>query len=353
MDHSRKKELLRLLDLPSPSGFEAGVQKLFLRVAQESSDEVFQDNFGDVAGVFNPDNPFKVLLAAHCDEIGFMISRIEEDGFLRVKPVGDSCPRMTPGMRLRIFGRGSRPVFGVVGIKARHHGGVPDRVDMDDLFVDIGAESFKRAASQVETGDYAVYDRAPSLLGRGLVTGRGLDNRGGTWILMRVMEELASRRPKVGVVVASTVCEETNLSGAYAVGTAVRPNVSIVVDATFATDHPSADLVKHGDIRLGLGPAIARGSAVSKKVSLLLEAAADRVKVKRQREILPASTGTDADRIMMTSGGVPTGLLSLPVRYMHSPVETAALSDLDDSVSVLCEFLRSIGGDENLDPLAD
>jgi endoglucanase len=178
-----------------------------------------------------------------------------------------------------------------------------------------------------------------------------MDNRSGAFIVAEVLRRVAKRNPKVGVYCASTMSEEVGLLGAYDAGAGVNPNIAIACDVTFATDHPGVDTHKHGEVSLGEGPALSIGPAVNSKVNVLIEKAAARLEMKLQYEIYTRTTGTDADRIKYTGKGVPITCVSLPLRYMHAPVETASFKDIEEEIELLAEFAAGLTGEESLKPV--
>ncbi len=352
MDKKAKVFLNTLLTTPSPSGSEWTIQRKWLDYVKGFADDVQTDIMGNAIGVIHPDAAFKVVLAGHCDEIGFMVTGISDQGYLSVCKVGGISPKIAPGMRMNVLGTHGH-ITGVVGAQAEHHGGLKEKIEVEQLYIDCGAQSKEEMEKYVQIGDFAVYHREVSYLLNNRFSGRGLDNRTGAFIVAEVLRRLAKKPPSadVGVYAVSTVSEEIGCHGAYFAGAGIQPNMAIICDVTFATDHPGVDTQKHGQYNLDGGPVLARGSVINPKINAMLEGAASSLKISLQYELLPGSTGTDGDRLRFTGSGVPIALVSLPIRYMHAPVETASMDDLEAEIRLICKMLRSLQGDEDLRPI--
>ncbi|UJL45143.1 M20/M25/M40 family metallo-hydrolase [Virgibacillus sp. NKC19-16] len=352
MKRSEQDFLVELLQTPSPSSNEMAIQKKWMNNVKSFADEIRTDNAGNVIGVLNPEAPFKVLLAGHSDEIGLVINRIDENGFLHFDKMGGINPKAAVGMKVTVLGY-NKTVIGVIGVNAQHHGGLKDDFNLEDLFIDCGYKTKDEAAEHVQIGDLGVYKTEPEILMDRYVAGRGLDNRTGAFIVAEVFKRLADKGCQVGVYAASTVNEETNMGGAYFAAAGVKPTMAIAVDVTFATDYPGVNKNKHGDIRLEGGPVLAKGAPINRKINKLLENAAQKLNMNVQYELTPRMTGTDADRMRLTGQGVPISLVSLPLRYMHSPVETASLMDIDEEIELMVTMISELTGEESLNPLED
>ncbi|WP_127579535.1 M42 family peptidase [Paenibacillus koleovorans] len=349
MDNQAKQFLLELLNTPSPSGEEWRIQPKWIDYVKPFAHEIRTDLAGNAIGILNPDAKFKVLLAGHCDEIGLIVSKIDDRGFVHFDALGGISQKLAVGMKVDIYGYGGR-VTGVIGANAQHHGGLKDGFEFADLCIDCGARSKADLAGLVRVGDSAVYKREPELLLGDRLSGRGLDNRTGAFIVAETLRRVAERGASVGVYAASTVNEETNMGGAYFAAAGLSPTMAIAIDVTFATDYPGAS-TKHEVVALDGGPVLAKGAPINRKINRLLELAAERKGIPLQYELTPRNTGTDADKIRLTGAGVPIGLVSLPLRYMHSPVETASLADIEQEIELLADMLVHLTGQENLNPL--
>lgn len=255
-------------------------------------------------------------------------------------------------MKVEVLGYNGR-IIGVIGANAEHHGGVKDELEMEDLYIDTGARSKEEIAQYVQIGDFAVYKREPEFLLNDRISGRGLDNRTGAFIVAEVLKRVAEKGCSVGVYAVSTVNEETNMGGAYFAGAAIQPTMAIACDVTFATDYPGVNTNKHGEIDVDGGPVLAKGAPVNFKINRLLEKSAEKLGITLQYELTPRTTGTDADKLRLTGRGVPVALVSLPLRYMHSPVETASLKDVEEEIALLTDMITGLTGKESLHPLED
>ncbi len=351
LDEQSKQFLLELLDTPSPSGFEMEIQKKWIQHVKPYVESIETDLAGNAIASLNKDADFKVLLAGHCDEIGFLVRRIDDRGFIYVEKLGGISHKPAIGMKVQFLGK--KPITGVIGVNAEHHGGMKDEFKFHDLFIDIGAKSKREAQEYVAIGDVAVYQRNPELLLNERIAGRGLDNRTGAFIVAEVMKRLSKQPLNVGVFGVSTVNEETNMGGAYFAGANLEPSMAIALDVTFATDYPGVDRAQYGEVDIEKGPVLAKGAPINWKINKWLEQAAERLKISLQYELTPRRTGTDADQIRLTGKGVPVALVSLPLRYMHSPVETASLQDIEKEIQLLVDFISHLTGNEDLKPVSE
>lgn len=344
--------LLELLNTPSPSSREMAIQKKWMDYVKPYADRVETDAVGNVIASINPDADFKVLLAGHCDEIAFVVKRIDEDGFVRVDKMGGIGAAPALGMTVEILGKAKR-VTGVVGANAEHHGGAKENFEVEDLFIDCGAKSKNELEKDIQIGDLIVYKTKPEFLNNQRLSGRGLDNRTGAFIIAETLRKLSKKRPKIGVYAASTVNEETNMGGAFFAAATVKPTFALACDVTFATDYPSADKEHLADVHIDGGPVLAKGAPINLKVNQWLETAAKRLNLDIQYELTSDKTRTDADMMRLTGQGVPVALVSLPLRYMHAPIETVSLADIDAEIKLLTEMLGSLTGSESVKPLED
>ncbi|RKQ29576.1 M20/M25/M40 family metallo-hydrolase [Oceanobacillus halophilus] len=352
MTNFNKEFLLDLLKTPSPSSMEMEIQKKWIHYVKEFADEIITDNAGNAIGVLNPDADFKVLLAGHSDEIALVVNRIDESGFLHFDKMGGINPKAAVGMRVTVLGYKGNTT-GVIGVNAQHHGGLKNDFDLSDLFIDCGYQSKEEAEMYVQIGDLCVYKTEPEVLMDRYISGRGLDNRTGSFIVAEVLKRLSEKGVNVGVYAASTVNEETNMGGAYFAAAGINPTMAIACDVTFATDYPGVNKNKHGDVRLEKGPVLAKGAPINIKMNKLLEDTAKNLNMEVQYELTPRMTGTDADKMRLTGKGVPVSLVSLPLRYMHSPVETASLKDMEEEIELLVTMISDLSGNESLNPLED
>ncbi|MBN2790624.1 MAG: M20/M25/M40 family metallo-hydrolase [Candidatus Delongbacteria bacterium] len=350
MNKSSKNFLCELLNTPSPSGMEKEIQLKWMKYTKQFADKVESDIMGNAIAIINPKAKFRVLLAGHCDEIGFIINKIDDDGYLLFTSVGGINAKIAPGMQVDVFGHGGK-ISGVIGVNAEHHGGLKEKISYEDLFIDCGAKTKKEISKMVQIGDFAVYRSGILELRNDRISCKGMDDKTGSFIVAEVIKKLAKKKPKVGVYAVSTVSEEAGLQGAYSAGAVIKPDMAIACDVTFATDYPGVNTSKYGDYSLEGGPVLAKGAPINSKINTYLEKAAKKLKMELQYELTPERTGTDADRIKYTGDGVPVACVSLPIRYMHSPVETVSLKEIDKEIDLLVEMIMGLTGKENLKPL--
>jgi putative aminopeptidase FrvX len=339
--------LKKLLDTAGPSGFEQAPARVWRDEVNAFADEVTSDVHGNSVAVLNPKGKPRVMFAGHIDEIGLQITHIDEDGFLYFSGIGGWDSQVLVGQRVLLLTRNG-PVHGVVGKKAVHQ---LKKEDLDrvtkviDLWIDIGATSHDEAAERVRVGDAGVLDTRVDEYPNGRIVSRSLDNRIGAFVAAEALRRLAAERPKHAAVfsVASTREEIAwTGSGARTSAVGIEPDVAVVVDVTHATDYPGADKKHTGDHKLGGGIVLSRGSSVSSVVFELLVACAEQAKIPFTIQAAPRDTGTDADAIYNAIRGIPTGLVSVPNRYMHSPNEMVALEDLDRAADLLAVFARRL-----------
>ncbi len=344
--------LQRLVNTPSPSGYETRGQKVWCEYAAPYADEIESDAYGNVVAWINKGAPGpRLMLAAHADEIGMVINYIDADGFIYVRRIGGVDPAIMKAQRVHIHAS-QGTVTGVVGNVAPHLSKLDgDRKvpKIEDLFIDIGATSRKEAQKRVKVGDTMTIAASFEKLHGDLVIGRALDNRIGTFAVAETLRLLHEQKKKlnVEVCVVSNIMEEVGLFGARQIAYTLHPQVALVVDVTHATDYPTVSKILHGDVRIGKGPAVTHGGCNHPEVVAHIEKVAAKQKIPLQHEAISASSGTDTDVIFWTRGGIPSGLISLPNRYMHSPVEMVHLGDLEMIPKLLSAFALSLKpGDE-------
>lgn len=350
MQDAARDFLTRLLETPSPSGFEAAGQRVWADHVRPFADAFESDSYGNAFATVNPSGSPKILLSGHADELGFMVGYINDEGFLYFKGIGGVDPALIRGQRVIVHGRGG-DVPGVTGQIAIHLQKPDDRKkvpDIEEMVIDIGARSRQEAEAVVAVGDAITYAAGVHPLLGDRIAARGCDNRIGTWAAAEALRRVAERRGDLQacVVAASTIQEENGLYGATMAAYRLRPGVALVIDVTHATDTPQASKTKHGDIRLGRGPVLSLGSSNHPVVNERLRRVAGQAGIPLQVEINPRRTGTDADAIFLQRGGIPTISIGLPNRYMHSPVEVIELSDLDALAELLAAFALDVKAGE-------
>jgi endoglucanase len=338
--------LERLVNTPSPSGHEARGQRVWLDYVKGVADETFTDAYGNAVAVLNKGGSPRLMLAAHADEISMVVNYINKQGYIYVRKMGGIDPAITKAQRVVIHSKDG-PVAGVVGNVAPHltksdsERKVPK---IEDLFIDIGVDTRKAAEKLIRVGDPITLSDAFELLRNDLAIARAFDNRVGTFAVAEAFRQLSEDKEKLRaeVLAVSNIMEEVGLLGARQIAYTLKPDVALVVDVTHATDYPTVSQQQHGDVKLGKGPTITHGGCNHPEVVARLEEVARSRKIKLQHEASSNSTGTDTDVIFWTRGGIPSALISLPNRYMHSPVEMVSLKDLDQIPLLLAAFAKSL-----------
>ena len=339
--------LKRLLDTQGPSGFESAPARVWREEVKGFADEMRTDTHGNSVGILAPQGAPRLMLAGHIDEIGVQLTHVDDEGFLYFAAIGGWDSQVLVGQRVIIAGL-KGPVRGVIGKKAIHLMKQDERDKVSkiaDLWIDIGAADKKEALERIRVGDPAVIEAASQEFPNGRIVSRAIDNRIGAYVVAEALRLLAKDRPKhAGVFAVATTREEIAWTGGGARTSAVgiEPQVALVVDVTHATDYPGSEKKQSGDHRLGGGPVLSRGSSVSPVVFDLLVECAEQEKIGYTLQAAPADTGTDADAIYNALRGIPTGLISVPNRYMHSPNEMVALADLERVARLCAAFARRL-----------
>jgi len=341
MEERQREFLDALLETASPSGFESASQQVWVEYVSEFADEVRTDDYGNAVAVLEGGEP-TVAIAGHSDEIGFMVRDIEDNGYIRLERIGGSDSTVSRGQHVQIH-TDDGTVPGVIGQTAIHLRDKEDDSvpDIDEQHVDIGVDGGDEAAELVERGDPITFAQTVSELEDGRIAARGLDNRVGIWAAAEGFRRAAAQEPDATVYAVSTVQEELGLQGAKMVGFDLDPDVAIAIDVTHATDEPGTPGNKTTGIELGEGPAIARGSANHPNVVSALRDVAETASMDIQLEPSGIRTGTDADAFYTSRGGIPSVYLGIPNRYMHTPVETLDMADLDATADLLAQFVAS------------
>ncbi|HZO86866.1 MAG TPA: M42 family metallopeptidase [Chthonomonadaceae bacterium] len=339
--------LKKLVDTPGPSGYEQQVQKVFREQVRSYVEDVSTDIMGNVIAIKNPEGRPRVMLAGHSDEIGFIVRYINEDGFLYFGQIGGHDVIVTVGQRVYVHTKNG-PILGVLGRKAIHLLEQDERSkvpNINDLWIDIGAGSKKEAEELVEIGDCITYAQDLQRLQGERATARSFDNKMGCYIVAEALRLLADRRLSCGVYGVATVQEEVGLRGARTSAFGIDPLVGLAVDVGHAMDYPGADKKRVGDVKLGGGPIIARGANINPKVFGLLIQTAKDLEIPYQIEAAPGGTGTDANAMQISRAGMATGLISVPLRYMHTPCEVMSLDDIENSARLMAGFVERVTPD--------
>ena len=326
-----------LLRAPAPSGYEAPASAVWREAAAFA--ELTTDGLGSSIATLGEAEARPLLaVVGHIDEIGLAITHVDEKGFLYFAPIGGWDPQILVGQRVEIVGKDGR-VPGVAGRKPIHLLKEEERkkvVELRDMHIDIGASSREQALGLVRVGDPVVIAAEPLTLAGSRLCSRCMDNRLGSYVALEALRRAGDRDGIRGRFAAvASAQEEIGLRGAMTSAFTVRPDLAVAVDVTHASDAPGVDEKERGSHALGSGPVISRGSTMSPQVFELLVAAAEEAGIAFTVEASGRSSGTDADAIQISRSGIPTGLVSIPLRYMHSPVETVDLEDVEAAVELV------------------
>jgi putative aminopeptidase FrvX len=345
--HSDSFEFLKALaEAPSPSGYEQPVQKVFRDRIRNFADEVKTDVLGNCYGAIKGREKPVVMLAGHCDEIGFMVKYIDDQGYIYFASIGGVDEQLLPGKRVWVHGQ-KQSFLGVVGRRPIHLLDPKDREKVPQIhtqFIDIGAKSRKEAEKCVRLGDPVTFSAGlESLLGDRVVS-RAFDDKVGSFIVAEVLRMVAEKkkRPPCTLYGVSTVQEELGLRGATTSAYQIQPDIGIAIEVGHASDYPEVDKKRVGEYKIGGGPILARGANINPQVYDLLVKASKKEKIPLQILGAPRATGTDANVIQLSRKGVATGLVSIPLRYMHTPAEVLSLKDLDSACRLLVTFLYEL-----------
>ncbi|HOW73586.1 MAG TPA: M42 family metallopeptidase [Phycisphaerae bacterium] len=337
--------LKSMLETPSISGFEQSVARIVSRRMKPFADEITTDIHGNTIVALNPKGKPRVMLAGHYDQIGLMVQYITDEGFLTFVTVGGIDATVLPGSRVTVLGR-KGPVEGVIGRKPIHLMKQEERnqgkVEITDLWIDIGAKDKKEAAKIVSVSDPVTYKLGIQQLGNDCVSSPGMDDKVGAYVVLEALRLLSSRKPSVALFSVATVQEEIGLRGARTSCYGIDPLLGIAVDVCHATDNPGADKKAHGERALGKGPVIERGANINPVLCDLLIETAEKKRIPYQLSAAPGATGTDANAIQISRSSVATGLIGIPNRYMHTPVEVCSLADLDLAARLIAETVARI-----------
>jgi len=347
--------LERLLDAAGPSGFEVRAARVWREEAQTFVDSVHTDVTGNSFAVVNPSGSPRVMLAGHIDEIGLQITHIDDDGFVYIAAIGGWDPQVLVGQRVTILSKGG-DVAGVIGKKAIHLMDAEDRRKVSEirkLWVDVGASS-KEDVGQlgIRVGDPMVVSQAMVRLAGDRIASRAIDDRIGAFVVLEAIRMLSADPPAACATAVATVQEEIGYTGGGAKPSAyaLEPDVAIVVDVTFSTDVPDVEKKELGDHKLGGGPVLSRGSSAHDGVFEMMASVAEDEGIPYSIQASPRATRTDADGIFLTRAGVPTGLVSVPNRYMHSPNEIISIEDLFNSARLIAAFIRRLTPETDFTP---
>lgn len=339
-----------LLDAKAPTGHEFEAQAVVDKYVAKTADVYRKDVLGNRIATLNPRAKTSLMLAGHIDELGLQISYIDDKGFLYFNTLGGHDLIIPSGRRVHILTKRG-VVLGVTGKRAVHLMSPAERTkvpETHEMWIDIGASSREDALKRVSIGDAAVYDVSLEMINGSIGVARAFDDRAGCYIIMETLLRLKKEKQlAVRVDSVATTQEEIGVRGAQTAAQGLNPTIGIAVDVTHATDHPDADNRKFGRMTLSGGPAICRGPNITPAIFEKLVAAAEKAKIPYQIEAEARPTGTDARAIQMANGGVATGLVAVPLRYMHTPGEIVDLAVVEQCVQLLVEFAKSLKAGED------
>ena len=352
MDAAGREFLQQLIDAPSPSGYEQAVRRVWRETVSTFADDVRGDVHGNVIASRNPGGSPRLMFAGHCDELGLQINFISDKGYLYFNTIGGHDPSLISGRRVIIHTQDG-PVRGVTGRRAVHltpRGERGKEQKVEDIWIDIGVSDKAEAEALVRVGDAVTYELGMQPLRNGLAVARAFDNKIGAWVVAEALRRIDAAACKAEVVSVATVQEELGLRGATTSTFGIDPLVGVAVDVTHATDHPNVNKVTAGDVSLDGGPVITRGANVNPVVERLLMESAEALGMTVQVEAEPRGTGTDANAMQLSRAGVATGLVSVPLRYMHTPSEIISLDVADQAADLLAAFAQRLTPEMDFTP---
>ncbi|HNX00182.1 MAG TPA: M20/M25/M40 family metallo-hydrolase [Candidatus Cloacimonadota bacterium] len=347
----------QLTSTPSPSGHEEKAQRIFMDFTKPFADEVKSDINGNAIavkyGTGHGKKPYSVMLSGHADEIGLMVSHIDESGYVYARMIGGMDISLLPGLRLDIHHEG-KTVRAIVGKKPIHmlRDGDEAKPKLEDLWLDIGAIDREDALKKVAVGDVVTFIPQFEYLNGDFIVSKGTDDKAGVFVAAMVMNLIhKSKKIYPDVYAVSTVGEEVGAKGAKTSSFDIKPMIAIALDVTFVSDHPGVDKKVYGDVGVGKGPAITIGSMINKQVLNLFKKTAEEEKIPVQFEISPTRSGTDGDVLHNNLSGIALAIISIPNRYMHSPNEVVSLNDMENAAKLIAGFLKRLGPDFNPYPV--
>ncbi|MCD6218556.1 M42 family metallopeptidase [bacterium] len=343
----RKESLVfleEITNMPMPSGFERSAQEVWMKYAKQYADETKYDAYGNAIAILNPKGKPRLMLVGHGDAVGLIVTFINDQGYVHFMQVGGIDPMTLIAQRVVIHNKKGN-IFGVIGKKAIHMTPPEDRKKVpkhEELWIDIGAKDKKNAEKMVSVGDYISINGTFEMLKNNLAVGCRMDNKIGIWAVAEVLRMLKGSKIDACVIAVSSVQEEIGGTGAKTAAYHLEPDVAIAIDVTQATDHPGCVKEKYGDVKCGDGPVVDFGPAIHPVVLDGILSVAKKNKIKLQHTASGGRTGTDADSINISRGGVPTALIGLANRYMHTTVEVVHLGDLEKIAKLLTEYAKSL-----------
>ncbi len=343
-----------IVNIPSPSGYEERAAEIYRSYTGQFADEVRTDVHGSVWAILNPKAEMRIMLAGHMDEIGFIIHYVSDEGLLFFQGVGGHDSIIPVGQRVWIHGKERVP--GIIGRKPMHlldAGERDKKPELHDLWIDIGAKSRAEVEELIELGDPVTFQSEFQTLLGDRATARGFDNKVGSFIVaeaLRLLKEDGSLDPGVGVYAVATVQEEIGLRGARTSAFAINAQSGLAVDVDFSIDHPGVSKTRYGGVEMGKGPSVCRGANVNPIVFRMIKKAAEDAKLAIQVAPEPGGTGTDGNAMQVSRGGMATGILGVPLRYMHTPCELLSLTDVEQTAQLMAGYCRQVKPDTDFTP---
>jgi putative aminopeptidase FrvX len=345
-----EKFLADYLNNPSPTGFETPGQKMWLSYIKPYIDEYFTDNYGTVVGVINPKAEYKVVIEAHADEISWFVHYITKEGFIYVRRNGGSDHMIAPSKRVNIHtDKGIvKAIFGWPAIHMRHE--KDEAPSLKNIFLDCGCSTKEEVeALGVHVGCVITYEDEFMILNKNRYVGRALDNRMGGFMIAEVARLLSENKVKLpfGLYIVNAVQEEVGLRGAQMIANKIKPDLAIVTDVCHDTQTPMVSKIEQGDLHAGKGPVLTYGPAVQNNVLKQVIQVAEKNKIPFQRAAASRATGTDTDAFAYSGEGIPSVLISLPLRYMHTTVESCHKDDVENTIRLIYHVLQSVKKDQS------
>lgn len=352
MDPAQLAFLENMLLAPSPSGYERPIQDVIRKFAGEFADDVTTDWHGNVAACVNPGGTPRIMLDGHCDQIGLLVKHIDDKGYIRVSPIGGWDPQMLIGQKLQVW-TADGPIPGVIARKPIHLLTDEERKkvpEIKDLWIDIGAENGDEVRGLVRIGDPVTLDLGMTKLRNGLAFAPGMDNKVGVWVVFTALQEIARQNPAASVFAVAAVQEEIGLRGTKTSAFSIDPQLGIAVDVTHATDCPTIDENQYGRVKVGQGPVLFRGPNINPVMFNQLATIAKNQDLPYQVNGISVPASNDGNALQINRAGVATGIIGIPNRYMHSPVEVVSLKDLENASRLIAEFCLTVDRESDFTP---
>ncbi|NOS54778.1 MAG: M42 family metallopeptidase [Cyclobacteriaceae bacterium] len=346
MDKKSKQFLYEYLNNASPTGFESSGQQIWLNYIKPYTNDYMIDVYGTAVGIINPKASYKVVIEAHADEISWFVNYITDDGYIYVRRNGGSDHQIAPSMRVNIHTEKGivKGVFGWPAIHVRD-AGKEEAPSLKNIFIDCGAANKKEVESMgIHVGTVITFEADLMELNKNYLVGRALDNRMGGFMIAEVTRRLSENKKKLpfGLYVVNAVQEEIGLRGAEMISRKIKPDLAICTDVTHDTQSPMYNKKESGNLKCGLGPVVCIGPAVQNNVLKMITQTAEKKKIAFQRQAVSRSTGTDTDSFAYSAEGVASALISLPLKYMHTTVETVHKDDVENVINLIYEVLLQV-----------